>query len=74
VAFAAVQLGLVAVVAAADPWPVAVDVLWPAYQLQGYATLVGADIRWLWWGGWRLLVGQYLLPFSAGLLGAASLW
>jgi hypothetical protein len=55
------------------PAALALDVLWPLYILESYEVWSTAAGRWLWWGGWRLTIGQYLLPLSAGLLGLSAL-
>jgi hypothetical protein len=55
------------------PPALALDVLWPLYILDSYQVWSTAAGRWLWWGGWRLMIGQYLLPLSAGLLGLSAL-
>jgi hypothetical protein len=52
------------------PSSLAQDVLWPRLMLQGWPN---AALRWPSWGGWRLMIGQYLLPLSAGALGLAGL-
>jgi hypothetical protein len=54
------------------PSGVALDALWPSFMLQSY-TWVAPELRWLSWGGWRLMIVQYLLPLSAAVLGLAGL-
>jgi hypothetical protein len=43
-------------------------------MLDTYAAWVTGDVRWLSWGGWRLFVAQYLVPCSAGVLGAIGFY
>jgi hypothetical protein len=57
---------------ATQPAPIARDVIWPYFMFHAYAV-VGGDIRWLAWGGWRLMVGRYLLPLTAAMLGIYGL-
>ena len=72
-AFAAIELLWALHAVSTLPPAVALDVLWPLYVLQSYDVWSTPAGRWLWWGGWRLMIGQYLLPLSAGLLGLAAL-
>jgi hypothetical protein len=51
----------------------ALDILWPSYILRSYHSMVSANTRWPHWYGWRLAVGQYLLPLSAAGLGVIGL-
>jgi hypothetical protein len=55
------------------PTALALDILWPRYILDSYGVWSTTAGRWLWWGGWRLMIGQYLLPLSAGVLGLSAL-
>jgi hypothetical protein len=57
---------------ATQPAAIARDVIWPYFMFHAYAV-VGDDIRWLAWGGWRLMIGQYLLPLTAAMLGVYGL-
>jgi hypothetical protein len=68
VAFIGAEFVWVSYAFLALPYDVAVDVVWPSYMFHAY-WVVPPDIRWPTWGGWRLMVAQYLLPLTAGLLG-----
>jgi hypothetical protein len=57
---------------ATQPAGIARDVIWPYFMFHAYGV-VGDAIRWLTWGGWRLMVGQYLLPLTAAMLGIYGL-
>jgi hypothetical protein len=57
---------------ATQPAAVAHDMIWPYFMFHAYAV-VGDDVRWLTWGGWRLMVGRYLLPLTAAMLGIYGL-
>jgi hypothetical protein len=57
---------------ATQPAMIARDVIWPYFMFHAYGV-VGDDIRWLAWGGWRLMLGQYLLPLTAAMLGVYGL-
>jgi hypothetical protein len=72
VAFVAVECGWVVYALATLPRNIARDVVWPYYMFQAYAVF-GQEKRWLVWGGWRLMVGQYLLPLTAAGLGVTGL-
>lgn len=54
------------------PAALAVDSIFPVYMFRAY-SVVSADIRWPMWNGWRMAVGQQLLPVSAGILGLVGL-
>ena len=71
--FVAIELVWVSLAFRTGPPALALDTLFPLYIFQTYSTVVTADIRWPLWGGWRLAVGQYLLPSSAGALGLVGL-
>jgi hypothetical protein len=68
-AFVVIELLWIVVAFAVLPRGIAQDAIWPAYVLEAYGEWVSSAIRWLPWGGWRLFVVQYLVPFSGGLLG-----
>ena len=72
-AFMAIELLWAVYAFATLPAALALDVLWPLYILESYEVWSTAAGRWLWWGGWRLMIGQYLLPLSAGVLGLSAL-
>jgi hypothetical protein len=72
-AFVAFELLWAVYAFATLPPAFALDVLWPLYILQGYDVWSTPAGRWLWWGGWRLMLGQYLLPLSAGVLSLSAL-
>jgi hypothetical protein len=72
--FAVVEAAWIAIAFAMLPPAVARDTIWPSYMLETYAGWVTAEFRWLPWAGWRLFVAQYLVPCSAGLLGAIGLY
>jgi len=57
---------------ATQPGAIAHDMIWPYFMFHAYAV-VGDDVRWLTWGGWRLMVGRYLLPLTAAMLGIYGL-
>jgi hypothetical protein len=70
-AFIAVELLWVSHAFLTLPYNVAVDAVWPSYMFHAY-WVVTPDIRWPTWGGWRLMVAQYLLPLTGGLLGVVG--
>jgi hypothetical protein len=72
IAFVAIEIVWVSHAFLTQPYDVAVDVVWPSYMFHAY-WVVTPDIRWPTWGGWRLMVAQYLLPLTAGLLGGFGL-
>jgi hypothetical protein len=69
--FCAVELAWAIGMFSTLPSDLALDVLWPRFMLQVDST--APALRWLSWGGWRLMIGQYLLPLSAAALGLAGL-
>jgi hypothetical protein len=64
-AFVAIELGWVFLAFRTGPPALALDIMFPLYIFRAY-SVVTPDIRWPLWAGWRLAVGQYLLPLSAG--------
>jgi hypothetical protein len=72
VAFFAIELIWVGLAFRTGPPALALDTIFPFYMYGTY-SVVTPDIRWPLWNGWRLAVGQYLLPFSAGVLGVIGL-
>jgi hypothetical protein len=70
--FAAIELVWVGLALRTGPPALALDTVFPLYMFRAY-SMVTPDIRWPLWNGWRLAVGQYLLPLSAGTLGIAGL-
>jgi hypothetical protein len=73
-AFLAIELLWIVIAFAMLPRDVALDAIWPAYVLEAYGEWVSSEIRWLPWGGWRLFVVQYLVPFSGGVLGLFGIY
>ncbi len=71
-AFVGVEAFWIAVAFATLPSSMALDAVVPLYMFQGYSVVTPA-IRWPHWDGWRLAIGQYLLPLSAGVFGASGL-
>jgi hypothetical protein len=71
-AFCAVEVAWTIYAFSTLPRGPALDVLWPWFMLQSYSW-VPVALRWLSWGGWRLMLGQYLLPLSAVALGLVGL-
>ncbi len=71
-AFVAFELLWAVYAFATLPAAVALDLLWPLYILESYEVWPAAAGGWLRWGGWRLMIGQYLLPLSAGVLGLSA--
>ncbi len=65
-AFVAIELVWVFLALRSDPPALALDTVFPLYIFRVYSVVVTPDIRWPLWAGWRLAVGQYLLPLSAG--------
>jgi len=72
-AFVVMEVMRIVVAVRTGPHPIALDTMFPLYMFQTYSAAVADDIRWPLWDGWRLAVGQYLLPVSAGALGLAGL-
>jgi len=71
-AFLGVESLWIAHAFATQPAAIAHDMIWPYFMFHAYAV-VGDDVRWLTWGGWRLMVGRYLLPLTAAMLGIYGL-
>jgi hypothetical protein len=70
--FAAIQLVWIGLAFNTGSPGLARDTIFPLYMFNAYSVIT-PDIRWPLWNGWRLAVGQYLLPLSAGVLGVAGL-
>jgi hypothetical protein len=70
---AGIQVAQAAVALATLPEPIAWDYIWPAYVLESYAGWVTTEVRWPRWGGWNLLIGQYLSPLVGGAAGLLAL-
>lgn len=68
-----VQVVQAAIALLALPGPVAWDYVWPSYVLESYAGWVTPEVRWPRWGGWNLLIGQYLSPLVGGAIGLFAL-
>jgi hypothetical protein len=71
-AFCAVEVAWATYLFSTLPSGPVLDVLWPRFMLRTY-TWAPPGLRWLSWGGWRLMIGQYLLPLSAAAVGLAGL-
>jgi hypothetical protein len=71
-AFFVVELIWVTLACRTGPPGLAVDSIFPLYMFRAYSVVSG-DIRWPMWNGWRMAVGQHLLPVSAGVLGLVGL-
>ena len=71
--FAAVQTVWIIWAFAALKPALALDVVWPLYMLRQYDEWVSPDLRWIPWHGWRLMLGQYLLPAAAGAISFMAL-
>lgn len=71
VAFLGVEAIWIGYAFATQPPAIARDVVFPLYMFDAY-DVIDASVRWPAFTDWRLIVGQYLLPLSAGAIGVAG--